>query len=100
MVDLRRQLHEAKARDRMALQAQTSGSPMERFVKSEYMTGILTAVVVFIILYASNPYNVQQAAKNFEVPKPNLTRIALYSGLAGAIVAFGPMIVQKILVKK
>lgn len=100
VTDLRRQLHEAKARERYALQEQQAITPTQRFLRSEWMTGLLTSVVVFIILYGANPYFVQQTSKNYELPKPNLKRVALYSLLAGGIVAFGPWAIQKMLSKK
>lgn len=98
--DLRRQLHEGKARDRIALQAQKGGTPMERFLRSEYVYAAFAALVVFIMLYGSNPYIVQQQTQNYETARPNLKRVLLYSAIAGGIVAFGPMIAQKILLKK
>lgn len=100
VTDLRRQLHEAKARERFALQEQQSATPTQRFLRSELLTGIVTTFVVFLILYGANPYIVQQQSKNYELPRPNLKRVALYSILAGSVVAFGPWALQKILSKK
>jgi hypothetical protein len=100
VTDLRRQLHEQKARERYALQEQQQATPVQRFLRSEWLTAVATFVIVFIILYGSNPYAVQQPSKNYELPKPNLNRILLYSGLAGAFVGFGPWALQKMLSKK
>lgn len=94
--DLRRKLHMMKAKDREEIGIMAAkASPLERFLKSHWFTGIATGLSVFGLLYITNPIFVQEDKEKYAVPKPNLKRVMAWAVLAGLITALAPLVYQK-----
>jgi hypothetical protein len=109
--DLRRQLHTMKSRDR-EINMQVGKSPGDRFLKSNWFSGLVTGAAVFVLLYITNPTFVhasqqEQAAwagnedrsslesKKYLAQTPSLKRITAWAVLSGLLVALGPLAYQK-----
>uniref|UniRef100_A0A6C0BMV4 Uncharacterized protein n=1 Tax=viral metagenome TaxID=1070528 RepID=A0A6C0BMV4_9ZZZZ len=87
-----------KFKDREAATFAAQASPAQRFLKSYWLTGLVTSVAVFLLLYITNPMFVQERDREkYATTTPSLKRVSAWAILAGLLAALGPLLYQKVL---